>query len=206
MISHYKGKYRILCEYDKRTNQFPRKLNGTFEDIDCYITCHRGRIYHFGNRILEYYTDSLQRGHNIIKAIKEQFHGEEIIHNIVETSSEVLFRFNAKDMERLKPFLKPKTSGADRSPFSTKNLPKTKYTIPDEDLKVYKEIISEIKGNNMLIISKITNNYIKSKGLSDDIKRLNIKQIEYLHLKNEFNEFIIYLKEEVEKYNLQKDM
>lgn len=41
LISHYKGKYRIKCEYDQRTNQFQRKLDGTFEDIDCYIDCYK---------------------------------------------------------------------------------------------------------------------------------------------------------------------
>ncbi len=40
LIKHYKGKYRVKCEYDKETKQFPRKLNGTFEDIDCYIDCY----------------------------------------------------------------------------------------------------------------------------------------------------------------------
>ena len=163
LTSHFRGKYRILCEYDKRTNQFPRKLNGTFEDIDCYIPCYRGRIFHYGNRTLEYYTDSLGRGHNIIKAIKEEFQGENIIFNIVETSSEVLFRFNAKDMERLEPYLKPKTSGASISPFSNRNLPRNKdYTIPNEDLISYKEIVQKIGQNRIIELTHITTSYIKS--------------------------------------------
>ena len=37
LMTHYKGTYRIKCEYDLSKNQFARKLDGTYEDIDCYI-------------------------------------------------------------------------------------------------------------------------------------------------------------------------
>lgn len=205
LTSHFRGRYRILCEYDKRLNQFPRKLNGTFEDIDCYIICHRGRIYHFGNRILEYYTDSLQRGHNIIKAIESQFQGEEIIFNIVETSSEVLFRFNAKDMERLEPFLKPKTSGADRSPFSTKNLPKTKYTIPNEESLQYKAIVEKIGQKRIIELTHTTNSFLQSlvtkKNTWEDIKAdMALKGLSgknYIHSIGKWNEYISYLERNI---------
>ena len=36
LINKYKGKYRLLAPYDKITKQFPRKLNGSYEDIDVY--------------------------------------------------------------------------------------------------------------------------------------------------------------------------
>lgn len=74
LIDHYKGKYRLLCEYDKSTNQFPRKLNGTFEDIDIYIACLKGiKIFYNGNSRLQAYIPSLQSGRNIIKIIYSKY-------------------------------------------------------------------------------------------------------------------------------------
>ena len=73
MISHYKGQYRIKCEYDKTKNQFTRKLDGTYEDIDCYIDCYNNvRIFYYGKSILEAYIPSKIRGHNLIKTIEEE--------------------------------------------------------------------------------------------------------------------------------------
>ena len=55
------------------------------------------------------YIPSIGRGHNIIKAIQEEL-GNDIIYNIEETDSEILFRFNSKHMDELEKYLKPKTS------------------------------------------------------------------------------------------------
>ena len=153
---------------------FPREYNGQFADNDVYIDCQKGiKIFHYGNRILEAYVPSIGRGHNIIKAIYEEL-GDDVIFHIEETDEEVLFRFNAKYMEQLAKYLKPKTSSADRSPFSSKNLEKTKYTIPDEDLNPYKEIIEKIGQNRIIELTHTTNSFLKSlttkKNTWDDIK------------------------------------
>lgn len=206
LLSHYKGQYRILCEYDKTTNQFPRKLDGTYEDIDCYITCaNKIRIYSYGRGILEAYIPSIGRGHNIIKAIKEQFHGD-IIFDIEETDSEVLFRFNAKYMKDLELILKPKTSGASISPFSSRNLPKNKsYKIPDEDLIMYKSIIENIPKNKIINIVHITKSFLQSltnrKNTMDKIKAdmvlKGLKGKEYIHSIGKWSEYIKYLQKQV---------
>ena len=163
LISHYKGKYRIKCEYDKTLNQFPRKLDGTYEDIDCYIDCYNNiKIFYFGKSTLEAYIPSKGRGHNIIKAIEDEL-GKGIIYNKEENDSEVLFHFKAKDMHKLEKYLKPKTSGSNISPFSSKNLPKNKfYKIPDEDLINYKNIVENIEQNQIIVLSHITNSYLKT--------------------------------------------
>mgnify|MGYP006874656095 CR=1 FL=1 len=158
----YKGKYRLRANIDKSTNNFPREYNDQFSDNDVYIDCQKNiRIHHYGKQILETYIPSIGRGHNIIKAIQSEL-GKDIIYNIVETDSEILFQFNSKHMEQLEPYLKPKTSGADRSPFSTKNLPKTKYIIPDKDFVVYKSIIENIPKNQLIGIVHITNSFLQS--------------------------------------------
>lgn len=205
LTSKFKGLYRIKVEYDQSTNMFPRKLNGTLEDIDCYIDCYNNiRIFYYGKSILEAYVPSLIRGHNILKAIKEELN-ESIILYIEETSSEVLFRFHANNMSKLEKYLKPKTAGANISPFSTKNLPKTKYSIPDEDLVIYKNIVQKIGQNRIIELTYSTNNFIKSlatkKNTYEDMKAdmalKGLKGKNYIHSIGQWDKYIKYLEKEL---------
>lgn len=207
LITHYKGKYKLLAPYDKRTNQFPRKLDGTFEDIDVYISCANNiTISYFGKSILEVYIPSIGRGRNVVKAIQSEL-GDNIIFNIKETSQEVLFQFKAQDMEKLEKYLKPKTNCANRSPFSNKNLPKTKYKIPDEDLLRYKDLMKNLSQKEVLSFGLYTNNFIKSlvskKNTLDNIKAdmavKGLKGKEYIHSIGKWIEYIEYLKKEINK-------
>ena len=75
-LQRYVGTYRVLAEYDKATNDFPRipegcnegMLDPSFDDI--FIPCRaKGKIYHVGGNNLQYYCPSLGMGHNIIKNI-----------------------------------------------------------------------------------------------------------------------------------------
>lgn len=205
LISHYKGTYRLKVPYNIKTNQFPRKLNGTFEDIDAYIDCQYGnKIFSYGHSTLQAYIPSLIRGHNIIKSL--QNYRQDIIFNIEETDSEILFMFKAKDDNKIIPLLKPRTSGASISPFSTKNLPRNKdYKIPEEDLVAYKNIASKIPRERILDITHTTNNYLKSlvtkKNTWDDIKAdmalKGLKGKEYIHSIDKWNEYIDYLRKEL---------
>lgn len=70
--------------------------------------------------------------------------------------------FKYSDSDKVIPLLKPKISGSGISPFSSKNRPKSAYIIPDEDLVVYKNIVQNIPQNELIRISHITNNFIKS--------------------------------------------
>lgn len=74
LVEKFKGKYRLLAPYDINTKQFPRDLNGNYDDSNVYISCHKGiQIFHYGHGILEVYIPSLQVGHNIIKGIYNEF-------------------------------------------------------------------------------------------------------------------------------------
>ena len=127
--------------YNQWTKDFTRKLNGNLEDVDCYIDCQYGnKIFHYGRDVLQAYIPSLGRGHNILKTINEI--DQSIIFDIEETDSEILFKFKYADSDKIIPLLKPKTSGANISPFSSKNLPLNKdFKIPDEELQSYKDKI-----------------------------------------------------------------
>lgn len=202
-IMRYKGKYRLLCPYDKETNQYPRKLNGTFEDIDVYISCYNKiQITYYGKSILQAYIPSLQRGRNIIESIKNDL-GDEIVFDINITNSEVIFKFHSKYMEQLGSYLKPKTSGANISPYSNKNLPRNKaYKIPDEDLTKYKEIIENMPQERKLEIGYISKSFIKSlstkKNTYEDMKaemiKTGLKGKEYIHSIGKWREFLLYLR------------
>lgn len=204
LISHYKGQYRILCEYDNKTNQFPRKLDGSYEDIDCYITCYNNiRIYSFGHSVLQAYIPSLQRGRNIIKTMKEKSK-ENLIFDIEETDSEVLFKFNARHMNELEQYLRPKTNGASISPFSSKNLPKNKsYKIPDEENVEYTQIVQKLGKKRIIELTHMTNNFIKSLSKNnEDIKAdMAIKGLrgkDYIHSIDQWDKYISYLKKNLE--------
>ena len=208
MITHYKGIYRIKVPYNLSTNQFSRKSNENFEDIDCYIDCKYGnKVFHYGHSILEAYIPSIIRGHNIIKYINDNF-GKDVISNVIETNAEVFFRFNAKYDDKIIPLLKPKTSGASISPFSSKNLPKNKdYKIPDEEFDTYKNIVDKIPRERILSITHITSDFIKSlttkknnlENIKADMALKGLKGKEYIHSIDKWEDYINYLRKEFEK-------
>lgn len=208
LTDKFKGKYRLKVPINKATNDFSRKLNGSYEDIDMFIECQYGnKVFHFGGSILQAYVPSIGRGHNIIKAIKEQFHGD-IIFDIEETDSEVLFKFYYKDSDKIIPLLKPKTNGANISPFSSKNLPRNKdYKIPDEEFSAYKEIVAKIPSERILTLTHSTNHYLKSlatkkntwDNIRADMKLKGLKGKEYIHSIGKWDEYIKYLQKELNK-------
>lgn len=127
--------------------------------------------------------------------------------DVEETDSEVLFKFNTKYADDIIPLLKPKTSGASISPFSSRNLPKNKnYEIPDEDLVSYKNIVVKIPKERILTITHTTNNFIKTlvtkKNTWEDIKAdmalKGLKGKEYIHSINKWKEYISYLEENID--------
>jgi len=196
----------LKCEWDQSSNMFSRKLDGTFEDIDVYIDCqHNIRVFSLGQGILQAYIPSKGRGRNIVRAVKEKL-GENVLTNIKESDSEVFFNFHAKHMNDLEPFLKPKTSGANISPFSSKNLPKNKsYKIPDEDQAEYKIIVEKLGNSNIIALTHTTNAYIKSlinkKDTWDDIKadmaKKGLSGKTYIHSIGKWKEYISYLNKEL---------
>lgn len=100
--------------------------------------------------------------------------------------------------------LKPKTSGSNISPFSSKNLPLNKdFKIPDEDLNLYKEIVAKISQERILDLTHSTNSFIKSlatkknpiENIKADMKLKRLKGKEYIYSVGEWTEYIKFLKE-----------
>lgn len=81
LIEKFKGIYRIKAPIDININDFPRKINGQYEDIDLYIDCQFGnKVFYQGNSTLLAYIPSIGRGRNIIQKIQET--NPSIIYNI----------------------------------------------------------------------------------------------------------------------------
>lgn len=132
----------------------------------------------------------------------ELIQNTKIIFGLEETDSEVLFKFKYADSDKIIPLMKPKTSGASISPFSSKNLPKNKdYRISDEDFILYRKIIEKIPQNELLGITHTTEKFIKSlaskrnpiENIKADMKLKGLKGKEYIHSIGKWNEYIKYL-------------
>lgn len=222
----YKGTYRLKPNLDQFTNDFPRTddegIDPSYDDI--YIKCANGsQIYHYGHSALMAYIPSLIRGHNILKSLAKELNlvGEDAefrdygtlypllenngtIFDIKENDSEIEFKFNAKNIDMIAKYLKPQTSGADISPFSTRNLPKSNYKIPCEDLALYKEITGSIPTENKLSISIITKEFMaeimgkdklyKSINMKSHMRQSMLKGKEYIHKMGYWNQYLNYLR------------
>lgn len=216
----YKGKYRILAELDQNTNDFVRNFDNSINDTDIYISCRNGcRIYTYGHINntrpvwLQAYIPSIGRGHNIVKALKEK--DIELV-DIIENDEEVEFKFKASDIEIVAELMKAKTSGCNISPFSIKNLPVSDVEIPTEEIARYKEITSVVPKTNLLLISKLTNEFLENV-LQKDIRRITRnKKYEYkseikklmmsrqvktfIYVKNYWDKYLNYLQNKINEY------
>lgn len=219
LLTNYKGRYRVLCELDESTNDFPRDADGNIDDgAGLYIPCkYDGKIYAYGRNgkymQLCAYIPSLKRGHNIIKQMNKlgiEYHDKD------ETDEEVTFLFPSTEIDKVAELLSAKTLGANISPFSTKNLPKTKVGIPSEQMQEYKKITSRLDKSDMLVIKNANNGFLnevlakklkekgkrklfdfksdqKQMGLSRDIKG-------YIYSKGLWQEYIDYLDKKVSEH------
>ena len=109
-------------------------------------------------------------------------------------------------MEQLEPYLKPRTSGSNISPFSSRNLSKNKsYKISDEELKPYKELITNLPQNQLIFVGKYTNSFLQSLAtkrkpmdkIKADMALKGLKNKEYIHSIGKWNEYVKYLQKEL---------
>lgn len=158
---------------------------------------------------MQAYIPSIIRGHNIITYINENF-GQDVIFNIEENDSEILFKFKSKYDNDIIPLLKPKTNGSSISPFSQRNLPKNSdYKIPDEDLDMYKNIVAKIPREHIINLSHRTNYYIKSLAtktnpidkIKADMALKGLRGKEYIHSIGMWDKYIKFLEENFDVSN-----
>ncbi len=223
-MAHYmmkfKGTYRVLPELDQVTNDFPRNVKGEIADgyDDLYIPCRNGaRIYAYGHypdskitMWLTAYIPSILKGRMTLKALDEM--GVEV-RDKIENDEEVSFNFRAKYIKEVAQMLHAMTSGKNISPFSVKNLPKSNYEIPKENIAEYKAIIADLKQNELIVIKRITDKFLEKtlqrtlkktdksfNYLADMRKNCMSRQAkEYIHSKGLWEQYINYLGKELKK-------
>lgn len=158
LVRNYKSVYRILPVINNATNDFCRDCNGKIDEDNVYITCYcNSRIWHYGRSKLIAYIPSVKRGHSVVKALKKN--GVNVF-DCDESDEEVVFKFNASDMDQVASLMKPKTGGAKTSPFSTKNLPKAQVDIPENELARYKSLVSKLGTSGMSVIRTANKNFL----------------------------------------------
>lgn len=226
-LMKYKGQYRVKPNLDLELHDFPRDENGSIDSSydDIYIKCSYGsQIYHYGHSTLVAYIPSLGRGHNILialakdlklineednsrdyKSLYQTLNENKTVFDIVETDEEIEFKFNAKNIELIAKYLKPLTSGSDISPFSSKNLPKSSYLIPKDDLEEYLEITDYVPQSDKLLIGYVTKQFMndillkdkvyKTINIKTDMRKKCLKSRDYIHSMNYWDKYIKYLKE-----------
>lgn len=236
-LRKYVGQYRVKADYDLDTNDFPRRHDGTLDPSfdDLYIDCKNNiKIRHGVGSVLSCYIPSKSRGVNALRQIyednisneypsKDNTYADklcnELINKEVLISAEVLdgevyFEFKADMIDYIAKIVGAKTYGASISPFSTKNLPKEPYKIPEKDIKLYKEAVKclpikilEINGkerkmpDGALIISinrKFDQIILQSKPKGFDVdkdrKSKCLKGKEYIHSIGMWEEYCDFVK------------
>lgn len=196
-------------------------LDPTFDDL--YIRCSFGnQIYfygkgkHRGEYMLVAYIPSLGRGHNMLKKIKDI--DENIPLYIEETDSEVLIRFDIKHLDIMAELLKAhkNTKRADGtykyiSPYSTKNLPRTRYKIPDDELSIYANLIKNLPHEQLFKLAHISKRFLEEKlctrkftrkDMLAEQKKMGLKGKNYIHAKGLWDEYCKYTENELRKENL----
>jgi len=230
-LSRYVGIYRIKSHIDETTNDFPRDEEGKLEQNDVYIKCEKGgQIYHYGHSTLVCYVPSIGRGHNILKQLGQDLgmnlsvygesfnyekfytdlYSKKIVFDIEETDEEVLWKFDNKNMNIMVNYMKPLTSGASISPFSTKNLPKAKYIIPSEDIDKYKKICQAHPETSPLQMANMSSDFIfniipkknktyKNQDMKALMKLKMLKSKEFIHALGMWEEYLKYLENNLAK-------
>jgi hypothetical protein len=133
----------------------------------------------------------------------------------MEGDNELSFRFKAEDIKFIADYLKAKVSGKNIRPFSKKNLPKSDYKIPIENLQDYTKIINQIDKGDFLIVSQITDEFmteIMAKNYrhidikSDIKKKCMSRQIkEYIHSMGEWDNYLEFLNSRVKDFLKKKE-
>ena len=219
-LMKFKGKYRLLPELCLDTNDFPRNAQGGIdEDTGIYIKCLYGnKISYYGlngskRGVLIAYIPSVKRGRNIKKVLKKQ--GVNII-DYDESDEEVMFKFLASDIEPVAELMKASVYGANISPFSSRNLPKEKVDIPEEEIERYKSLISKLDKSQISYIVKMNNAFLddvlakklrpprkrKKFDYKSDMRQMKLSRDTkgYIYKRGLWEDYLEYLEKEIDSY------
>ncbi len=219
LYNKFKDKYRVIADYDMDTMDFPRDPNGNIDKSfdDYYIPCKKFvEIRHAYRDTITCFVWSLGTGNNIVKAIykKEcgalgnhnsewyykQLKAKNIFIDYVICDKEISFTFKADYLSQWEDIIKPRTYGAKIRPLSPKNLPKSDYQIPAEDMDKYKALTNTVIDNDnplhgAQIINMINNAFKKTlpKKADTERKKLCMKWQQYIHYSGKWNKYLKFM-------------
>lgn len=220
LYQHYKGKYRVLADYDLDTNDFPRDETGAVDNDfnDFYIQGKKGvQIRHAGYDNLGCYAFGTGMGNNLLRAIYMKEVGKEppkkpetmaskmidlgLITDVTFYDGELLFIFKAHYLDDWASIFKLRTSGASISPLSPKNLPKSDYVIPEEDEAKYNSLLpSDATAMDKAGITKRATQTIRAKFTKKqeaEMKKLCMKPKQYIHYIGKWDKLLKEVEKEV---------
>ena len=132
-----------------------------------------------------------------------------------QTDGEVLFKVRDRNLENIINYLKPQTSGASISPFSSRNLKTNKYQYTNEQIEEYKQITTSINKEDSLYLSRLNNKFLtdiickKYKNnltqIKADMKLKQLKIRDYIYSEGYEKEYLQFLKKEIKEYEKNKD-
>lgn len=220
LTKKYRGKYRVKAHYDQQTKDFIRDDEGNLDPDfgDFYLSGRSGiEVKHgfggelacyipklqLGNNVLKSYYDSVigNRGDKSVDKIVSELRDSGYVNDVDILSTEIFFTFDAEHLDTLAPIIKLKTSGANISPFSTRNLPKKPYTIPDKDMDKYKEAKDGLSG---LEIARLNEEFIAENFDSDfktNLRKSMLKPIQYFHKEKIWDKYCNFIEENKNEHN-----
>lgn len=211
LYKKFYGTYRILVPIDSNTNDFCRTHDGKIDSEDYYIPCKKSgreiaQISHYHRNILDVLIFTINTGRKMVKLCEQ----EKIpISDIKEGDGELSFKFKAENIDFIAEKLGAITQGKNIRPFSIKNLPKSDYKIPPEDLDQYKAVTASVPQGDKLIISRLTDEFLdkkfekslrrEGKTVEQELRfwKMSRMKKEYIHMKELWGDYIEFLKEEL---------
>ena len=126
---------------------------------------------------------------------------ENIIEELTIYDGEILFTFKAKHLDDWAKIFKLKTSGANISPLSAKNLPKSDYVIDKKDEEAYNNLFINLDKTQKMQIAKratatVTSKFTKKQRA--EMKQLCMKPKQYIHYIDKWDKLMDEVKKEIE--------
>lgn len=135
MLKKYVGRFRVLAEYDRETNDWIRDEFGNIDDSfdDFYIPFKNkhGRIEDFDDETLIINIWDLVEAKDIIERMKRDYHTNNlvkkgVVKKLVKTDAEILIYIDDSKLDNFLKYFELEKKGKSVEPFSKKNLEKSK--------------------------------------------------------------------------------
>lgn len=163
-LEKYVGKFRVMAEFDKQTNDWVRDEFGNYsKDFnDFYIPLQRkyGKVLCFDKDILIIDIESVRKGLEVLRTMEANIPNlKRLIIKKIETDSEILIYIKDKDFQIFIPYIKPSFYGSQIEPFDSRNLPNA-VKIPKTQLKKVNALQQEVGKNGNYRWADLTRNFI----------------------------------------------